>query len=128
MNSTAFPVTIYGPEGCGKTAFLRYMVRELGVGKDMVVVYVDALEHFDIEKALFASYREIIEFIQDLVSVPLGASIARTTMSIVSRFAQRIGLKGKAVVIVLDDVYRAIGLDEVDRYTKSLYDIYRFLD
>ncbi|MEM4683089.1 MAG: ATP-binding protein, partial [Ignisphaera sp.] len=43
-------------------------------------------------------------------------------MSVVSRFAQRIGLEGKSVVVVLDDVYRAIGLDEVDRYTKSLYE------
>ncbi|MEM4789516.1 MAG: ATP-binding protein, partial [Ignisphaera sp.] len=71
---TAFPVTIYGPEGCGKTAFLRYMVRGLGVSRDMVIVYVDALEHFDVGKALFASYKEVFEFIQDLISIPLGAS------------------------------------------------------
>ncbi|MEM1722094.1 MAG: ATP-binding protein [Ignisphaera sp.] len=71
---------------------------------------------------MFASYKEVFEFIQDLISIPLGASIARAIMSVVSRFAQRIGLEGKSVVVVLDDVYRAIGLDEVDRYTKSLYE------
>ena len=122
FRGTAFPFVIYGPEGCGKTSLLRFVARELRSYGDTVVVYVDALEGFDVEKALFSSHREIIDFVQDLISVPLGASIARAVMRVVSRFAQGVGIENRNVVVILDDVYRAIGLDEVDRYTKSLYE------
>ncbi|MDK6029358.1 ATP-binding protein [Ignisphaera sp. 4213-co] len=113
FRGTVFPFVIYGPEGCGKTSLLRFVARELRSYGDTVVVYVDALEGFDVEKALFSSHREIIDFVQNLISVPLGASIARAVMRVVSRFAQGVGIENRNVVVILDDVYR---------YTKSLYE------
>ena len=124
---TAFPVAIYGPEGCGKTTFLRYVSRRVSDLGDTVVVYVDALEQFDLEKALFSSHRGVLEVVGDLVSVPIGAGLAHAVMSIVSRLAKRFSLRGRNVVVIVDDVYRAIGLDDVDRYTKSLYEWIGFL-
>ncbi len=119
---TVFPFAIYGPEGCGKTALLRYIARTIAVWSDTVVVYIDALEHFDVERSLFSNYRGLLELVQDLLSIPIGSTLARLCMTIVSRLAKKTSLRGKNVVVIVDDVYRAIGLDEVDRYTKSLYE------
>jgi len=119
---TVFPIAIYGPEGCGKTALLRYIAREVAMWNNVVVVYIDALEQFDLEKALFTTHKEAFEVIQDLLSIPFGVSLARITMAIISRLAKKISLKGKNVVVIVDDVYRAIGIENVDRYTKSLYE------
>ncbi len=119
---TAFPVAIYGPEGCGKTALLRYVAKRASKHCSTVVIYVDALEQFDLERALFASQHGILDFVKDLVSIPIGATLARALMSIVAKFAKEFSLRGRNVVIIVDDVYRAIGLEDVDRYTKSLYE------
>jgi len=119
---TAFPVAIYGPEGCGKTALLKYVARSLAKRSDTIVIYIDALEQFELEKALLSSHREVLEVVRDVSSVPIGSALARLCMSLVTRLASRISLKGKNVVLLIDDVYRAIGLENVDRYTKSLYE------
>ncbi len=119
---TAFPLAIYGPEGCGKTALLKRIAKEVSTWSNTIVIYIDALEQFDIEKALFSSHREILEVIQDLLSIPIGSSLARASMTIVSRLSKRISLRNRNVVLIVDDVYRAIGLENVDRYTKSLYE------
>jgi Archaeal ATPase. len=52
--STRFPVVVFGPEGCGKSAFLRQAAETLGeFGYD--VVYVDAA-HRD-----FVAYTDVAE-------------------------------------------------------------------
>jgi len=122
VRGTVFPLAIYGPEGCGKTALLKRIAREVSEWSNFVVLYVDALEHFDIKRALFSSHRELVEIASSLVSIPIGESLARLLMRIVSIFAERVSLRSRSVVILIDDVYRAIGLENVDRYTKSLYE------
>ncbi len=119
---TVFPLVIYGSEGCGKTALLRYIVKEVSGWDNYVVVYVDALEQFDIEKAIFSTHREVLEFVQHILSIPIGSTLARTVMSLISRLAKKISLIDKKVLVVIDDVYRAIGFEDVERYTKSLYE------
>ena len=58
---TRFPVVIFGPEGCGKTAFLRQgaaMLRELGYD----AIYVDAAHlHFMAHTDVTDVVRRLIE-------------------------------------------------------------------
>ena len=58
--STRFPVVVFGPEGCGKTASLRQAAEALG-GFGFDVVYVDAA-HRD-----FAAYTNVAEVARRLL-------------------------------------------------------------
>ena len=58
--STRFPVVVFGPEGCGKSAFLRQAAEVLG-GFGYDVVYVDAA-HRD-----FAAYTDVAEVARRLL-------------------------------------------------------------
>ena len=58
--SIRFPVVVFGPEGCGKTAFLRQAAEALG-GFGFDVVYVDAA-HRD-----FAAYTDVAEVARRLL-------------------------------------------------------------
>jgi predicted AAA+ superfamily ATPase len=56
---TRWPIVIFGPEGCGKSAFLRQasvMLRDLGYD----VVYVDPLHRF------FAAHTDVDEVVRRL--------------------------------------------------------------
>lgn len=63
-----------------------------------------------------------MRLVEDLLSIPIGSTLARIVMTLVSRLGKRVSLAGKKILIVIDDVYRAIGLNDIDRYTKSLYE------
>ena len=64
VRGTRFPVVIFGPEGCGKSAFLRQvsaMFRELGFD----VFYLHPLERgFRAEVAVPGIRREFVQFVE----------------------------------------------------------------
>ncbi len=124
----ALPIYLYGPEGCGKTRLLREFVEKF----DGVAVYIDALEHEKVENALITNpvlkeLERLVEGILTGVSGAIGAYLASRVASILERIAIEIGVKGKELLIVVDDVSRAIGLDKVEWYVKWLYELIKKL-
>jgi len=119
-----FPIAVYGPEGCGKTTLLKRFVRTVSSDDNVVAVYVDALEEGDPRRAIAATRSELIDIALELASsaVPVGRELARRVMKIVRLAVEKLALRGKNLVVIVDDVYRAIGLDSVDRYTKMMYE------
>ena len=118
------PLYLYGPEGCGKTRLLKEFISLFnGVG-----IYVDALEEEDIELALGFSkiLGSLTPFIKELVSGytgSIGRILAEKISDILGRVLTKLGLKGSRVVVVVDDVVRAIGIDRVEWYVKWLYEL-----
>ncbi|RLE57949.1 MAG: hypothetical protein DRJ40_01720 [Thermoprotei archaeon] len=119
----AFPLAIYGPEGCGKTTLLKYLGLVLESLPNTTFIYVDALEQQDIKRALTLRDKYLWELVEDLIhEVPVGKSIALSIMKLIREYAQRRGLRGRKIVVAVDDAYEAIGLENVTRYTKSMYE------
>lgn len=115
---------IYGPEGCGKTRLLKEFVGSF----EGVAVYVDALEESSIEKALMLTPRlmdigELVTAVTEGFTGHLGAYLCRRLWLILSKVATRAELRGKHLVIILDDVTRALGLESIERYIKWLYEM-----
>ncbi len=114
---TRFPVVIFGPEGCGKTAFLRqaaFMLRELGYN----VFYLHPLDRVfaaDVDdqdvKNLFA------DLVRRTIEDERWGRIALAVFDLVRELLRR---RKRKIAIIADDVFQAIGLDKAAAYVKGL--------
>jgi len=114
---TRFPIVVFGPEGCGKTAWLKQateLLRELGYE----TIYVDPLRR---EFVARTDVKELVEKFVEAASEAVGvAQLKLATLAIdavkwlVSKWR-----RGKVAVLV-DDAFQAIGLDKAAMYVKSL--------
>ncbi|MEM4651341.1 MAG: ATP-binding protein [Pyrobaculum sp.] len=120
---TRWPIVIFGPEGCGKSAFLRQaaaMLRDLGYD----VVYVDPLHRF------FAAHTDVDEVVRrlaDAASEAFGVAqlkLATLTIDAVKELLERWGRKRVAVLV--DEVFQAIGVDKAGIYVKSLLNLIEY--
>lgn len=121
-----FPLVIYGSEGCGKTTLLKYINSKLVSSDEVFAIHVDALENFDISKVVKSSieFEELQEIIKELFKdLPLGRLVSLGISYIVRKIHEKYTLSSKCVFITIDDVYKAIGLENVDKYSKSMYEL-----
>ena len=115
---------IYGPEGCGKTRLLREFIKIFnGVG-----IYIDALEQESLEKALIftqklSEMKDLFTELAGQVTGPIGRWLTSRILTILENVVARIRIKDENLVIAIDDVTRARGLDDLERYIKWLYEL-----
>jgi Protein of unknown function (DUF1245). len=126
--STGFPVVIFGPEGCGKTAFLRQaaaMLRELGYD----VFYLHPLDRiFEAEVSTPDVKKAFLEFVERAVAEEAVGRVAWAVFDFVRKVLKTRKTK---IAIVADDVFQAIGLDKAAAYVKGLlnmieHPVYRY--
>ncbi|MFZ8808331.1 MAG: ATP-binding protein [Pyrobaculum sp.] len=120
---TRWPIVIFGPEGCGKSAFLRQasvMLRDLGYD----VVYVDPLHRF------FTAHTDVDEIarrLADAASEAFGVAqlkLATLAIDAVKELLARWGRRRVAVLV--DEVFQAIGVDKAGIYVKSLLNLIEY--
>jgi len=120
---TRFPIVIYGPEGCGKTAFFKQakaILEDFGYH----VVYANPLAHEEKEILMYApSIREIVDEV--LKSFPdLYSRVVDAAIRIASRVMSR--LRKPRVAVLMDDIFQAVGLDKAEIYTKTLLNLIEY--
>jgi len=120
----AFPVVVFGPEGCGKTALLKQLVlllKEEGIE----VVYVDTLEE-NIDRAILASpeLKEALVSLSEAVMGPLGKTLAYAAIAVVSKILSKV--KSENLVIIVDEVFQAVGLDNAAIYIKKALNLLEY--
>ncbi|OYT47306.1 MAG: hypothetical protein B6U85_05605 [Desulfurococcales archaeon ex4484_42] len=118
------PLFIYGPEGCGKTRLLREFIRLF----DGVGIYIDALEGRNVDLAV--KFSSVLGFATSIVKELMGGYVgdvgrvlAERVSTILVELLTKLRLKGSRVVVVVDDVVRALGIDRVEWYVKWLYEL-----
>jgi hypothetical protein len=104
---------IFGPEGCGKTAWLKQaaeVLRELG----FEAIYVNPMHRG------FIARTDVGELVHELAEAVGVAEVRLATLAIdaakwlVSRWR-----RGRVAVLV-DDAFQAVGLDKASMYVKAL--------
>ncbi len=125
---TRFPVVIFGPEGCGKTAFLRQasvMLRDLGYDvfylHPLDKVFAAEVDDADV-KTLFAEL--VRKTLEDERWGRLALAVFDLTRAILKK-------RRRKIAIIADDVFQAIGLDKAAAYVKGLlntieHPVYRY--
>ncbi len=121
---TGLPRVIYGPEGCGKTAWLMQSVvllRELG----FEVIYVNPVNRFAIaEIGGVASLRdEFFRLVREAISQSALARIAWIAYNVAYDVIK--ATRGRIAVIV-DDAFQVIGIKESALYVKALLNLIEY--
>ena len=120
------PLYIYGPEGCGKTRLLIEFASKLKELEDYLVVYIDALSSTSISSSLIFTSSRIVNYIKvflENVNPPLGRFLALSLDKLIEYIEGKITLRGRHVVLLIDDVATPIGLDKVSWYVKYLQEL-----
>jgi energy-coupling factor transporter ATP-binding protein EcfA2 len=113
---TRYPVVVYGPEGCGKTAWLKQsaeILKDLGFN----VIYVNPLHR---EFIAYTDVREVVQKFVEVVGEVTG--IAQLKLATLTTLAVKELLSRwkKKVAVLVDDVFQAVGLDKAEIYVKEL--------
>ncbi|MEM4493980.1 MAG: ATP-binding protein [Pyrobaculum sp.] len=113
---------VFGPEGCGKTAWLRQsavLLRELGFH----VIYVDPLNRYF---EAYTDVKEVARRLADAAAETLGIAEVKLASLVIDLANELIKKKRKKVAVLADDVFQAIGLGEAAKYVKALLGIIEY--
>jgi hypothetical protein len=120
---TRFPIVVFGPEGCGKTAWLKQsaeLLRERGFD----VVYVDPLRRDFIART---DVSEVARKLAEAAAEAIGVAQLKLATLAIDAAKELVGRWGrKRVAVLVDEVFQAIGLDKAETYVKSLLNLIEY--
>jgi dephospho-CoA kinase len=120
---TASPVVVYGPEGCGKSAWLKQTAEVLREG-GFDVIYADVAHR---DYVAHTDVREVIERVSEVIADTTGYIPIRLADLVVLLANQLLKKwRKKKIALLVDEVFQAIGLDKAEIYTKMLLNIIEY--
>jgi len=117
-----YPVyVVYGPEGCGKTAFLRQAKAILEDEFGYHVVYTNPLTKKVEEILQFtSSVKDIVKDVFNLFPEPY-SRIVDVAINVAGRIIEK--FSKPRVAVLMDDIFQAVGLDKAEIYVKALLNL-----
>jgi len=120
---TRFPIVVYGPEGCGKSAWLKQaaeVLRERGYE----VFYIHPLDKLVYADVSIPSIREaFLELAQRAIAED---ALSRIAWALFDFVRELLKVRKAKVAIIADDVFQAIGLRYAAAYVKGLLNIIEY--
>jgi hypothetical protein len=118
-----YPVyIIYGPEGCGKTAWLKQatpLLREYGYE----VAFVNPLAEYPQERlSVTDGIRELIKEIPG----PIGSTLKLIEIAVELLYNAVRRRITKRIALLADDLFQAVGLDRAEQLVKSLLNMIEY--
>jgi GTPase SAR1 family protein len=120
---TWFPIVVYGPEGCGKSAWLRQaaeVLRERGYE----VFYIHPLDKLVYAEVSIPSIKEaFLEFARKAIAED---ALSRIAWALFDFVRDLLKARKAKVAIIADDVFQAIGLRYAAAYVKGLLNMIEY--
>jgi dephospho-CoA kinase len=120
---TSSPVVVYGPEGCGKSAWLKQTTEILREG-GFDVIYADVARR---DYVAHTDVREVIERVSEVIADTTGyipIKLADLVVLLANQLLKK--WRKKKIALLVDEVFQAIGLDKAEIYTKMLLNIIEY--
>jgi Archaeal ATPase. len=120
---TRTPVVVYGPEGCGKSAWLNQAVEVLKE-QGFDVIYVNILQK---EHIVYTDVKEVIGRISEVVADTTGYTpikLADLVILLANQLLKR--WRKKKIALLVDEVFQAIGVDKAEIYVKMLLNLIEY--
>jgi len=120
---TWFPIVVYGPEGCGKTAWLRQAAEVLSE-RGYEVFYIHPLDRLVYANVSIPSIKEaFLEFVQKALAED---ALSRIVWALFDFVRGLLKVRKAKVAIIADDVFQAIGLRYAAAYVKGLLNMIEY--
>jgi hypothetical protein len=114
---TRFPVVVFGPEGCGKSAWLRQAAEVLSE-EGYEVFYIHPLDRLVHAEVSIPSVKEaFLEFARKALAED---AVGRIAWALFDFVRDLLKVRRARVAIIADDVFQAIGLRYAAAYVKGL--------
>ena len=120
---TRYPIVIFGPEGCGKTAWLKQAIEVLKeAGYD--TIYIDPIHKAFIA---YSDVKDIVKKLEDASAEVIGVAEVKLATSVIDAVKELINVwKREKIAVLVDEVFQAIGLDKAEIYVKSLLNLIEY--
>ncbi|MGC8974081.1 MAG: ATP-binding protein [Thermoproteus sp.] len=113
---------VFGPEGCGKSAWLRQsaeLLRELGFD----VLYVNPLQR---EFLAYIDLKEVVKRFAEAAAARTGIAEIKLADLAVQMAIYAIKKRRRKIAVLADDVFQAIGLDKAASYVKWMLGVIEY--
>ena len=120
---TRTPVVVYGPEGCGKSAWLNQAVEVLKE-QGFDVIYVNILQK---EHIIYTDVKEVIGRISEVVADTTGYTpikLADLVILLANQLLKK--WRKKKIALLVDEVFQAIGVNKAEIYVKMLLNLIEY--
>jgi len=120
---TRYPIIVFGPEGCGKTAWLKQSIEVLrGYGYD--AIYIDPLHK------KFIAYTDVEDAVKRLANATaevIGIAEVKLATLAIDVVKELIGIwRRKYIAILVDEAFQVIGIEKAGMYVKSLLNLVEY--
>jgi energy-coupling factor transporter ATP-binding protein EcfA2 len=115
--STWYPVVVFGPEGCGKTSWLKQAAEVLR-RRGFEVIYVDPIHR---EFAAHTDVEEVVSRLSEAVADVTGYTpmrLADLAVYLAKQLLKR--WRKRRITVLVDDIFQAIGVNRAEVYVKML--------
>jgi energy-coupling factor transporter ATP-binding protein EcfA2 len=120
---TRYPIVVFGPEGCGKSAWLRQAVEVLRE-TEYETLYIDPLHRTFIA---YSDIKDIIRKLGEATAEAIGLAKVKLATLAIDAVKELIGVwKKEKVAVLVDEIFQAIGLDKTETYIKSLLNLIEY--
>ena len=120
---TRYPIVVFGPEGCGKTAWLKQAAEVLGeAGYD--TIYIDPIHKAFI---VYSYVIDIVKKLEDASAEAISVAEVKLATLAIDAVKELINVwKKEKIAVLVDEVFQAIGLDKTEIYVKSLLNLIEY--